>query len=251
MLGIDHLAARYPGEISGGQQQRVAIARMIAPEPKVLLFDEPLSNLDAKLRVETRAELSRIHRATGATCVYVTHDQVEAMAMATHIALMREGKIAQFGTPEDLLERPENAFTATFIGTPAANVLEAHAHDGTLTVAGEHEVPLAGDEQGTVQAMYRATSVRVCTQQAAASGGEATNGQRGIVGTLVDQVPMADRWVIGVELHNGTRVTAAQEQRVHALNGQQVSVFLDAYPDALFDQEGEVIWHAYSADSAR
>src|SRR5699024_3360279 len=120
-LGIAELASRYPGEISGGQQQRVAIARTIAPEPAVLLFDEPLSNLDAKLRTETRSELLRIHRATGATSVYVTHDQVEAMTMATHVALMRDGQIEQFGPPRALLADPASAFVATFVGTPPAN----------------------------------------------------------------------------------------------------------------------------------
>ncbi|TKA94488.1 ABC transporter ATP-binding protein, partial [Cereibacter changlensis] len=123
MLGVAGLAARYPGEISGGQQQRVAIARMIAPRPRVLLFDEPLSNLDATLRVEMRTELMRVHRATGATAVYVTHDQIEAMTMATHVAVMNGGRIEQFDPPERLLSDPASAFVARFIGTPPANLI--------------------------------------------------------------------------------------------------------------------------------
>ena len=122
MLGIETLAARYPNEISGGQQQRVAIARMIAPRPGVPLFDEPLSNLDAKLRVEMRTELLRVHRATGATSVYVTHDQVEAMTMATHVAVLNGCRVEQFGSPEDLVRNPATAFVATFVGTPPAPV---------------------------------------------------------------------------------------------------------------------------------
>jgi iron(III) transport system ATP-binding protein len=123
LLGIDRLAARYPNEISGGQQQRVAIARMIAPKPNILLFDEPLSNLDAKLRVEMRTELLRVHRATGATSIYVTHDQVEAMTMASHVAVLKDGEVEQFGAPDDLVSQPKTAFVATFVGTPPANLI--------------------------------------------------------------------------------------------------------------------------------
>src|SRR5688500_4288328 len=120
LLGIVSLGSRYPNEISGGQQQRVAIARMIAPRPAILLFDEPLSNLDAKLRVEMRTELLKVHRATRATSVYVTHDQVEAMTMATHVAVMNRGRVEQFGPPRELSARPATAFVATFLGTPPA-----------------------------------------------------------------------------------------------------------------------------------
>jgi iron(III) transport system ATP-binding protein len=123
LLGIEALAARYPNEISGGQQQRVAIARMIAPRPGILLFDEPLSNLDAKLRGEMRTELLKVHRATGATSVYVTHDQVEAMTMASHVAVMNGGRVEQFGPPRQLVADPATAFVATFMGTPPANLV--------------------------------------------------------------------------------------------------------------------------------
>ena len=123
LLDIHQLANRYPNEISGGQQQRVAIARTIAPKPGVLLFDEPLSNLDAKLRIEMRTELMRLHRATGATTVYVTHDQIEAMTMATHVAVMNHGRLQQFGTPNELLESPATSFVATFVGTPPNNMI--------------------------------------------------------------------------------------------------------------------------------
>jgi iron(III) transport system ATP-binding protein len=131
LLGIAGLAARYPNEISGGQQQRVAIARTIGPKPGILLFDEPLSNLDAKLRVEMRTELLKVHRATGATSVYVTHDQVEAMTMASHVAVMNAGRIEQFGPPLSLLENPASAFVATFVGTPPANLVP---QDGALAM---------------------------------------------------------------------------------------------------------------------
>ncbi|MBY5715897.1 ABC transporter ATP-binding protein [Rhizobium leguminosarum] len=123
LLSIGELEARYPNEISGGQQQRVAIARTIATRPGVLLFDEPLSNLDAKLRVEMRSELMRLHRKIGATSVYVTHDQIEAMTMATHVAVINKGVIEQFGSPEELVRSPASAFVATFVGTPPNNIV--------------------------------------------------------------------------------------------------------------------------------
>jgi len=125
ILGIDPLLDRKPGQLSGGQRQRVALGRAIVREPAVFLLDEPLSNLDAKLRVQTRTELSRLHLRLGTTFVYVTHDQVEAMTMATRIAVMNAGSLQQVGTPQELYERPVNRFVAGFIGSPEMNFLEA------------------------------------------------------------------------------------------------------------------------------
>lgn len=116
---------RYPAELSGGQQQRVAIARTLAPGPKVLFMDEPLSNLDAKLRLEMRSELKRLHMETGATFVYVTHDQLEAMTLATRICLMNNGVLQQYEAPIRTYHYPNNLFVADFIGTPAVNLIEA------------------------------------------------------------------------------------------------------------------------------
>ena len=118
---------RYPSELSGGQQQRVAIARAIASEPHLLLLDEPLSNLDAKLRVDMRSELKHLHTQTGTTMIYVTHDQTEALTMSTKIALFREGVIVQVGEPLSLYNNPANLYVADFIGNPRINLVEAHA----------------------------------------------------------------------------------------------------------------------------
>jgi multiple sugar transport system ATP-binding protein len=120
---LDHLD-RKPGQLSGGQRQRVAMGRAIVREPQVFLMDEPLSNLDAKLRVQMRAEISRIQRQLAVTTVYVTHDQVEAMTMGDRVAVMRKGLLQQFDEPQRLYERPANLFVASFIGSPAMNVLE-------------------------------------------------------------------------------------------------------------------------------
>ncbi len=121
---------RYPNELSGGQQQRVAIARTLAPNPRVLLMDEPLSNLDAKLRLEMRSELQRLHHETGSTFVYVTHDQMEAMTLATQICLMDNGVLQQYDEPLTVYNRPENLFAADFVGNPAINFIEAAQASG-------------------------------------------------------------------------------------------------------------------------
>jgi len=124
VLGIEQLLNRKPAQLSGGQRQRVAVGRAIVREPQVFLFDEPLSNLDAKLRVQTRAEISKLHKQLGATFVYVTHDQTEAMTMGTRIAVMKEGGLQQVDTPQTLYDRPGNQFVAGFIGSPSMNFFE-------------------------------------------------------------------------------------------------------------------------------
>jgi len=123
ILEMDHLLARKPAQLSGGQRQRVAIGRAIVKEPKAFLFDEPLSNLDAALRSRTRIELARLHQQVKATMIFVTHDQVEAMTMASRIAIMNQGRIEQVGTPLEVYRRPRTRFVASFIGTPAMNML--------------------------------------------------------------------------------------------------------------------------------
>jgi multiple sugar transport system ATP-binding protein len=124
ILGIEELLSRKPRQLSGGQRQRVAVGRAIVREPVAFLLDEPLSNLDAKLRVQTRAELSKLHRRLGTTFVYVTHDQVEAMTMATRIAVMKDGVLQQVGSPQELYDHPDNIFVAGFIGSPAMNFFD-------------------------------------------------------------------------------------------------------------------------------
>jgi multiple sugar transport system ATP-binding protein len=124
ILGIEELLKRKPRQLSGGQRQRVALGRAIVREPAAFLLDEPLSNLDAKLRVQTRTELSKLHQRLGTTFIYVTHDQVEAMTMATRIAVMNQGMLQQVGTPQELYDRPVNVFVAGFIGSPSMNFFE-------------------------------------------------------------------------------------------------------------------------------
>ena len=132
LLQIDHLLERRPRELSGGQQQRVALGRAIVREPKVFLMDEPLSNLDAKLRVEMRASISKLHRRLGVTTVYVTHDQVEAMTMGTRIVVMKDGLIQQVDSPINLYDMPVNKFVAGFMGSPAMNFMIGTVQNGHL-----------------------------------------------------------------------------------------------------------------------
>ena len=125
-LGLSALLERKPAQLSGGQRQRVALGRAIVREPRAFLFDEPLSNLDAQLRVETRAELGRLHRRLGATMVYVTHDQVEAMTLGTRVAVLKDGVLQQIAPPMELYRRPANQFVAAFIGSPRMNLIPGH-----------------------------------------------------------------------------------------------------------------------------
>ena len=143
MLGLEAFLDRRPAALSGGQRQRVAMGRAIVREPKAFLMDEPLSNLDAKLRVTIRAQLSALHQRLRATTVYVTHDQVEAMTLGHRVAVMRDGRILQIGTPQELYQRPQTLFVAAFIGSPAMNLVEADVADGVLAL-GEARIPLAG-----------------------------------------------------------------------------------------------------------
>jgi len=143
---------RYPAELSGGQQQRVAIARTLAPEPQVLFMDEPLSNLDAKLRLEMRYELQRLHVETGSTFVYVTHDQMEAMTLATRICLVSNGVLQQYAAPLDVYNRPANLFVADFVGNPSMNFVDGkgkQAEDGSivLDILGEHKAKFVPNEK--------------------------------------------------------------------------------------------------------
>ncbi|MBB2687587.1 UNVERIFIED_ORG: multiple sugar transport system ATP-binding protein [Rhizobium etli] len=141
MLQIGHLLDRKPSQLSGGQRQRVAMGRALVRNPQVFLFDEPLSNLDAKLRVDMRTEIKRLHQRMGTTFVYVTHDQIEAMTLATKIAVLKDGVLQQFGTPAEIYNSPANLFVADFMGSPAMNLLNATVEAGASGLAVSLERP--------------------------------------------------------------------------------------------------------------
>jgi multiple sugar transport system ATP-binding protein len=141
VLNLDQLLARRPSQLSGGQRQRVAMGRAMVRNPRLFLFDEPLSNLDAKLRVQMRAEIKALHRRLGSTSIYVTHDQVEAMTMADRIVVMNQGRIEQQGTPEALYDHPATLFVAGFIGSPAMNLISGILQHGALVLPDGTELP--------------------------------------------------------------------------------------------------------------
>ena len=149
MLGLDDLLRRRPAQLSGGQRQRVAMGRALVREPKAFLLDEPLSNLDAKLRVQMRAELKRLHQRLGVTTIYVTHDQVEAMTLGDRIAVLADGKLQQLGPPQDVYDHPANLFVAGFIGSPPMNLLHATAVSGRIK-AGDLQLDIPGVPDGDV-----------------------------------------------------------------------------------------------------
>ncbi|WOF22238.1 ABC transporter ATP-binding protein [Microbacterium betulae] len=225
-LEIAGLSARTPAQLSGGQQQRVAIARTIAPRPDVVLFDEPLSNLDARLRTETRAELGRVHRASGATSVYVTHDQVEALALATHVAVMKDGVLEQFGTPSELIERPATAFVASFLGSPAAVLLPGRAEAGVFR-HGAVALSAGAEAARAAHVMYRPQDIRLDPQ-----------GELGF--EILESTPSAGRHLVtglaGEERGRRHRVTIVTDEA--ARTGETTRLRLPSVPAALFDGDG-------------
>lgn len=229
LLGIKALENRYPNEISGGQQQRVAIARTIAPRPGVLLFDEPLSNLDAKLRVEMRAELMRLHRTIGATSVYVTHDQIEAMTMASHVAVINHGKIEQFGTPQELVQNPATAFVATFVGTPPNNLVPVVRGEYASTLHGGNIVVQPPGETATL-AMYPAEMLSVKSE----------SGERTLAMELVESSTIAGRTMLTAS-DGELRLTAVIDGVSDARPGDSIHIQLPIEPACWFDHNGQRI----------
>ena len=155
LVQIENYMERKPSELSGGQQQRVAIARALVKRPRVLLLDEPLSNLDARLRLQTREEIRRIQKETGVTTIFVTHDQEEAMSISDMIIVMKEGTIQQTGKPQEVYDRPKNLFVAKFLGTPAINVFDAEVKNGKLYIGEDAVLEVKGIADQKVYAGIR------------------------------------------------------------------------------------------------
>jgi len=212
---IDHLLERRPGQLSGGQQQRCALARAIVRQPRLFLLDEPLSNLDAKLRLETRVELRKLQRSLGVTTVYVTHDQEEAMTIADRMAVFMEGRIAQSGTPAEVFARPATIAVAAFIGSPPMNLLPAHIEAGRLHVADtQFDAPPSAGADGNVVLGVRPGALRIASNGIAARVELVENmGDTAIVDCTVGGTPI--KWrvdgVPGVREGDTVYLTAAQE----------------------------------------
>ncbi|HJP86835.1 MAG TPA: sn-glycerol-3-phosphate ABC transporter ATP-binding protein UgpC [Gemmatimonadaceae bacterium] len=236
-LGLEALLDRKPAQLSGGQRQRVALGRAIVREPLAFLFDEPLSNLDAQLRVETRVELSRLHRKLGATMVYVTHDQSEALTLGDRIAVLKEGVLQQVATPMELYQRPANKFVAGFIGSPSMNFIEGVIQraeptagtSGMCTFKGidlSVDVPCDGDRRGRVFLGVRPQHIEV--------SGSREGSPRAEVGVVE---PMGNEQIVYVTMSGGDKLVAVAPPEAVIKPGDIVSV--DVRPEGvhLFDTE--------------
>ena len=231
-LGIEKYRDRYPSQLSGGQQQRVALARMLAVNPGVLLLDEPLSNLDARLRLEMRAELKRIHAEFGTTIIFVTHDQWEAMTLATSIAVMSEGTLQQLGTPEDIYERPANRFVAEFVGSPPINILELGSEHALDRAARDWLGGRLGDASSLGSVGLRPEALHIA-HSASAVPADAFSHPAEVSGIL----PTGGSWIIELQVEGRALFLTVSESPV-LRGGEQV--YLYARPGALhvFDKAG-------------
>jgi len=227
MLGLDRLLARKPGQLSGGQRQRVALGRALARRPRVFLMDEPLSNLDAQLRMYTRAELMRIHRRVGTTTIYVTHDQVEAMTMGNRIAVMNQGVLQQVDTPQAVYDRPANTFVAGFIGSPPMNMLrgEIDAAGGRFVAEGVSLSFGAGARGGPAILGVRPEHLR-----------PSQNGAGSIAGTVELVEPLGSDLLVTLRAGDAP-VIARVEPHLPVAIGEPMHLALAAERVSLFEPE--------------
>ncbi|WMS44011.1 sn-glycerol-3-phosphate ABC transporter ATP-binding protein UgpC [Acuticoccus sp. MNP-M23] len=215
-LQLEQHLDRYPRQLSGGQRQRVAIGRAIVRQPSVFLFDEPLSNLDASLRAETRVELAELHARLKATMIYVTHDQVEAMTLADKIVILKDGRIQQVGAPKDLYERPANVFVAGFIGSPKMNFIDGSVRGGTFASA-DLTVPLPGEfADGPATLGVRPEALEVARDGAG-------------VGQMQVSIAeyLGDESVIHGRLADGTHLTLREKGSIDAAKGETLALALE------------------------
>jgi iron(III) transport system ATP-binding protein len=237
-LQIDKLLGRYTSELSGGQQQRVAIARVLVMRPSVLLLDEPLSNLDATLRMDMRAELKRLHAETGATVIYVTHDQLEALTMSTHIALMNDGQLQQFAPPLDLYARPANRFAASFLGNPRINLLEGRAERDRL-VCGDLVVPLAAPlAVAPGSGVFVGLRAEELGLTPVAEAPEAPGRARGRVSSVL---PTGSDWYYRVAYGAGEDLIVRQNERPDLRLGDDVWIDAAPAPLKVFGGDGRAL----------
>lgn len=239
MLGIDHLLDRRPGQLSGGQRQRVAMGRAIVRRPQVFLFDEPLSNLDAKLRGQVRTEIKKLHQTLGSTIVYVTHDQVEAMTLADRIVILRGGEIEQVGTPDEVYNKPVSTFVGGFIGAPAMNFTRATVTGSALIFAGGASIPMNQIPTGKNSALEGQefiVGIRPEHFTSEASGGTA------IIGTVQVVEPLGSDTLVHFALGKDT-LTARLPPNIGPQLAGDMQFHIDPSKLHLFDLETEKSIH--------
>jgi len=245
-LEIAHLLDRKPAMLSGGQRQRVAIGRAIVKEPKAFLFDEPLSNLDAALRGRTRLELAELHQRLGATMIFVTHDQVEAMTLADRIVVLNDRRIEQVGTPMDIYHRPATRFVAGFVGAPAITILPVdavrqEAGGATVEIAGVGRIPTGIPLPAGFAARGAALGIRAEDAHLADPDQMAVKFRAGVVERL------GDRTLIYGQLANGAALTVADDGRSAIRPGDVLGIRLVPGALHLFDGDGRAFHHARGA----
>jgi multiple sugar transport system ATP-binding protein len=233
MLEIEQLLRRKPTQLSGGQKQRVAIGRAIVKEPKAFLFDEPLSNLDAALRSRTRIELARLHQQVKSTMVFVTHDQVEAMTLASRIIVMNKGKIEQVGSPMDIYRRPATKFVATFVGTPAMNVLP-----GALGAGSGGMAVVTLRDGSRIETKVPATLLNGSKDIEIGIRAEHVRGKGGIPARVEVIERLGDRALVYGRLGDGASVTFEEPGDVDLSIGDAVKLSFSAQHVHLFDAHG-------------
>ncbi|MCA0240976.1 MAG: sn-glycerol-3-phosphate ABC transporter ATP-binding protein UgpC [Proteobacteria bacterium] len=230
VLDLGALLDRKPKQLSGGQRQRVAMGRAIVRKPKVFLFDEPLSNLDAKLRGQMRLEIKRLHRSFGITTIYVTHDQVEAMTLADRVVVMRGGHIEQVGSPDDVYHRPRTQFVAGFIGAPTMNLLNGTCRGGQLVLGdGPVSVPLAPGQAGD----HAAVVLGIRPEDVTVAQGETPAGMADVSGT-VDVVEALGPDTLVFASISGQSMVARVRPEVRPLPGSAIGLRLDLQRSHLF-----------------
>jgi multiple sugar transport system ATP-binding protein len=232
ILDLAHLLDRYPKQLSGGQRQRVAMGRAIVRDPQVFLFDEPLSNLDAKLRVTMRVEIKELHQRLGTTIVYVTHDQIEAMTMADKIVVMRDGRVEQIGSPLDLYDNPINVFVAGFIGSPSMNFVHGKIteHNGTKHFESDNGLILPIPPTTTPTGKSVTYGIRP---------EHIDIGDKGIAMNVVVVEPTGSETQI-VAKSNGDLIDALVKQRISARPGSELHYVIDPVNVHLFDRDTEL-----------
>ena len=236
-VALGALLDRKPKELSGGQRQRVALARAIVREPKVFLMDEPLSNLDAKLRISTRAEIKNLQHDLKVTTVYVTHDQVEAMTLADRVVVMNHGVIQQIGSPADIYNRPMNKFVAGFIGSPSMNLIDGEIKDGCFTAPGTEVRGLACRYEGKATLGFRPEDVAVRTAQ-----GSAEEGSGSLVSKIYSLELLGDSTLVNIKTGQGL-FSARADKELRAEIGTEVLFSIPPAKCAVFaiDPDGERI----------
>ncbi len=251
-LQIENLLDRYPRQLSGGQQQRVALARALVRNPKAFLFDEPLSNLDAKLRIMARAFLKKLQKELGVTAIYVTHDQAEAMAMADRIAIINYGKLQQVGNPWEVYSRPRNKFVAGFIGEPPMNLFDASlkARGGQIAiVTSGFEILLPKDLSQILQSHAgKEVYAGIRPGELRVSKKKDLFAKRDIIieGSVVVSEPMGDRQYVLLDI-NGVNLKGIADIREYLGLGDQVFIGFDPYSIYLFDKKTEISIIDYEA----